>query len=373
MNPRRLTIGVLALFALCPREAHSDECRSISIHELQVSCNATHQQGGPYELPLLLGGVDVITPRLPAVWRHPPELPKSCRKAVDDLRDKWTKDDICEWGTLSKHSCSHQLGWSEIKPGTCTAGGPPPICKEPHWEKAPFNSLQQLAREQERVRRLRGIEHQQAIASACDCWAADIDKESREDSWMIPGEMRLHPDRVTKQAYSACSILGCPPGTTCHNGECHETRVLDRVVDTASEKLGKELLKWLGVASKVRAAIKLAQQVFGATPVHHDYLSYNGIANDYLNSVEQLGTLAREFDTAIYGSPPRPLAAIKADIRKIGEELEQKFKAIETASQVSLSGLTAYQCPQVFAARHRRFVEINSTLRSTIREMSEQK
>lgn len=60
------------------------------------------------------------------------------------------KDEIASSTTWQNRRKSAQSGWKEYKPGTCSAGGPPPICVVDHWYKV---SVQEAIREYEALER----------------------------------------------------------------------------------------------------------------------------------------------------------------------------------------------------------------------------
>jgi|GEM_PF-4251657 len=56
-----------------------------------------------------------------------------CADKAEKLLRKFESEDRRNWNRLKNEVCSHQRGWEEIDPGTCQAGGPPPICSVQHW------------------------------------------------------------------------------------------------------------------------------------------------------------------------------------------------------------------------------------------------
>ena len=55
-----------------------------------------------------------------------------CRETVRELEEEWRDQDANDRG-LSNRLKSALNGWVEHKPGTCQAGGPPPVCPAAHW------------------------------------------------------------------------------------------------------------------------------------------------------------------------------------------------------------------------------------------------
>jgi hypothetical protein len=57
----------------------------------------------------------------------------ACRNTVQNQISEWTQDELGHSSQLLNRLCSYKLGWVEKVPGTCQAGGPPPICPVDHW------------------------------------------------------------------------------------------------------------------------------------------------------------------------------------------------------------------------------------------------
>ncbi|NCI45240.1 hypothetical protein [Sediminibacterium soli] len=81
----------------------------------------------------------------------------SCKQAVDKKYSEYKAQDQQNSKLLTNQLQSHMNGWVEINPGTCNAGGPPPICPVNHWVKD-GSSMQRWTAEQNAVRVNREIE-----------------------------------------------------------------------------------------------------------------------------------------------------------------------------------------------------------------------
>jgi hypothetical protein len=60
-------------------------------------------------------------------------VPTECKASAEQLRKSFIDQDTANMQSLVMRACSAQLGWVEIQPGICQAGGPPPICVAGHW------------------------------------------------------------------------------------------------------------------------------------------------------------------------------------------------------------------------------------------------
>jgi hypothetical protein len=100
-----------------------------------------------------------------------PTVPATCSSAADSLLQSFKKEDEAKWETLSNRACAANEGWVENVPGTCQAGGPPPICKANHWHRDP-QAAQASFRdyEQEQLQQILPQRQQQVTDAACTCW-----------------------------------------------------------------------------------------------------------------------------------------------------------------------------------------------------------
>lgn len=88
--------------------------------------------------------VDVVfgnsLPHLPSVQALIGNIPsKECVDQIMKPYERYKQKDYGDKNATTRmvnEACSHKLGWVEKSPGTCNAGGPPPICPVDHWMKS---------------------------------------------------------------------------------------------------------------------------------------------------------------------------------------------------------------------------------------------
>ncbi len=155
------------------------------------------------------------------------------RKQIDD----WKQTDLSNWDQLSNQACSAKLGWVEKNPGTCRAGGPPPICPVNHWIRvSPSEALRQRANIIADIRAAREHELQRA---ACQCWRSQL--ESQGDQGPTPYGVRFHlnPGYIneTFPALSkACTTdSASPPGYKCFAPGCERESFNASPADQAAD------------------------------------------------------------------------------------------------------------------------------------------
>ncbi|HYD43236.1 MAG TPA: hypothetical protein VEB43_20555 [Anaeromyxobacter sp.] len=173
--------------------------------------------------------------------RLPPPIPvenvfPACLPTVSGLYDKWKGEDLTDWERISNEYCSHQAGWVEKVPGTCTAGGPPPICPADHWKRdpdAPEKYARSLGELQEKRRSA-------MKAAVCACMGAELGAAAREpanaDVTGAPGRETSHLER--------CNSKGdCPPGLDCVARVCTAHPVVPTQPNELETWLSEEALR----------------------------------------------------------------------------------------------------------------------------------
>ena len=84
--------------------------------------------------------------------------------------------------SIANNYCSHQEGWVEKVPGTCDAGGPPPICPVDHWKRVSRQEAMAVLSAQlrkvtaERARRMSDIQ-ERAENNLCSCWVNEMKRQ----------------------------------------------------------------------------------------------------------------------------------------------------------------------------------------------------
>jgi hypothetical protein len=157
-------------------------------------------------------------------------LPSKCLANLNDkLSEKiknYIKQDNSNAKGLVNNYCSHIKGWVEYNPGTCQAGGPPPICPANHWYQNPSKAMDEYYAERNKIfnERLKILENEKSnlITEACNCWLDDI--KVNFGTQTTPIDVEYQSDRT--QTYKSTEIKipclngTCPIGFTCKDGNC---------------------------------------------------------------------------------------------------------------------------------------------------------
>lgn len=156
----RLAVFALGVCAVCSGQEVSPS--------LDISCD---RLGAAY---ISIPPADVLASRVP--WLGALHVPQSCFEVAQHLHDQFVSEDESSMPTLIMRACSARLGWVEKIPGTCQAGGPPPICPADHWKRDPNSSMvgwDQLNRQklEDRTNQIR--------QGACSCWKGEIEAATR--------------------------------------------------------------------------------------------------------------------------------------------------------------------------------------------------
>jgi hypothetical protein len=168
-------------------------------------------------------------------------LPSKC---VADLNDKlllqieaYKRQDSANAQSIINNYCAHMRGWVEYHPGTCQAGGPPPLCPVDHWYQSPYQATQQYYIERNKIfnERLSNLtdKKKSLMQEACSCWLNDLKEH---------GVVKInHKTKVFQsdknQSYQTTEIKlpcvngGCPTGFVCVNGYCVEQSIESNIKD----------------------------------------------------------------------------------------------------------------------------------------------
>ena len=127
------------------------------------------------------------------------------RPWIQSKIDAYRAQDLSRKDYLIKNYCSHHAGWVEKNPGTCQAGGPPPICPVDHWiEVGTDRAINQYYTDvaNEKKRRIQEIENgsqqvKEALevkdatitANAMNKKTTQIEKEYNKDNKALNKEM----------------------------------------------------------------------------------------------------------------------------------------------------------------------------------------
>ena len=206
----------------------------------------------------LLGARGITNPN----FSYNASIPFTCtdkvKEQINNMIEQFKKEDQSNIQGLANSYCSHQAGWTEIVPGTCSAGGPPPICEAEHWKQV---SRAESMKEYEKQNMIKAKERAMKLAklndNICACTVNELRRQDRVRSESFNqslSELSREKGNLENEVKSSIKITcmgGCLPGYDCKDGYCEpdgatvERRVLDKVVGKVYEKGKEEILKKL--------------------------------------------------------------------------------------------------------------------------------
>lgn len=268
-------------------------------------------------------------------------LTDSCLTKARDQVEAWKQEDLNNWERLSNQLCSAKAGWVEHNPGTCQAGGPPPICKVDHWYQdskkslASFNEMRKAIAEQR---------EQALFSAACDCLRSDLEKQVSDNS---PRQDLSNPYNINTNPFVVpCSGSSsyCPIGTSCIDGVCRLPKAVLKATETAAdfaagqakdEAIGKWLTFFAEVSSsRIPAAIGSVYKKITSPYFQIIEPTMMGTNKDVytrgLRRIDsQLGSLRgyySELRNYYQNKPGRSPSAIMVDVRKAKQELRESLE-----------------------------------------------
>jgi hypothetical protein len=294
---------------------------------------------------------DVLGGRYPVVSDLP--VSSTCKEAMQSRILGWAREDLANWGQLSNQACSHALGWIERVPGTCQAGGPPPICPVDHWIRNPGAA-------QARWRTLQAQKAMQrddeVTSAACGCYAAEL---RRAES--APEPASVAAAATSETLTMPCAAGQCPPGMACAKngfcefrgrGEVYVEKGGDLLLDKASDYAQDKYLEHLGVPGKeevvqegllhaieafgasragilatmtgrvaVSAAASVIVGLFDAKAFSLNRDGYKGTTERMTGEFEDLKRFAAELQSLRRGGPARAPQMIRVDIERVRAQL----------------------------------------------------
>ncbi len=185
------------------------------------SLNSPNNYGGPSKKcnnGSVVNFNQILNERIPYNL-HLGNLPDTCKFQFNEAIKAYEVADKNEWITLANKACSYFEGWIEINPGTCQAGGPPPICPANHWIEKPFEAATKWTQLEKDVQQLREREIKKMI---CECWSLNLERQFNNDV-----EEHNNPYKGINEADASLPeksdiALPCigppPPGYKCDNG-----------------------------------------------------------------------------------------------------------------------------------------------------------
>jgi hypothetical protein len=298
------------------------------------------------------------------------QVPDDCKQEAEQMLERWKREDISNWEQLSNQACAAGLGWVERVPGTCQAGGPPPICVEDHWVRSPFKAQDKWKENKADVRRER---EQEMVAQACSCYRAKLN--NNEAVSITSNTFRYGNQTYGSPLVVPCSGETCPPGFSCRSGVCRplsaaETRVeqteevlkgiaLEEARDKALEFLSKRLSQLLN-SMKGRVALGVLE----AEPTSLWKDGYKRTATRIYESSKELLTLSRELDDYRNGRPARGPNLITRDIQRVRASLTDDVRSLSEYYNgvVRERELCRFCCYEVFEYQHQKMIKAYSSL-----------
>jgi hypothetical protein len=334
-----------------------------------------------------LGRPDIIVqPHEVLSGRYPsPEIlnvSDSCKAAAKKQVDEWHAEDIANWEQLSNQACSAELGWVEKVPGTCTAGGPPPVCPVDHWVQRPAEAKQAF---KERNRQKQAERVAKLMEQACRCTKSELAgvREKAKISSTSPYQNPyINPYLVS------CTGAGsnCPPGYECVNGVCSLPSQLQRQAEQVGEsamEIGKRADDVFKVSETVLSKMSTHlgallrsttwkvvsspyMEFLDAKPMSMWLDGYNKNAQEVGWKIQRLQGLYKEYDAFRQGRPARAPQMIGQEIQSIKNQLNndvQKMNEFYRGVVVERE-LGRYSCYEVFEFQHQQVMQSFANLMS---------
>ena len=162
-------------------------------------------------------------------------LPSTCLSNMnDELQkeiNKYHSQDKSNIQYIINNYCSHMKGWVEYKPGTCQAGGPPPICPANHWYQNPSQAMDDYYNERNKIcnERLKELKSKkiELMNKACNCWLSDLKENNFKPTNKKSTAYRNDNTKLyqTTAIKIPCFNGACPIGYECVNGFCREVEI----------------------------------------------------------------------------------------------------------------------------------------------------
>ena len=315
---------------------------------------------------IIIYSEEVIAKRLPSADIL--NVSASCRIKAKEMVENWKQEDIKNWEKLSNQLCSAKTGWVEINPGTCSAGGPPPICKVDHWIQKPAEAMAQFESENKKI----GWERESQLKKmACSCTGEELRKELTAST--------SNPQSIYGAFFITCPNNPCPPGYNCESGICRtptslensikkgqtygEDKVLDKLQDKAEDLLKEMLEKLFPALFKSMTARILVGTVITATiesvkpteiSLHLD--AYNRYVQKVNEDLVKLKSLYEEWGRYKATKLGRFPAMIVEDMKKVKTDLSYNGSMMrEFYSGVIIEReLPPDTCYEVFEYQHQK-------------------
>lgn len=354
-----------------------------------LSMNKTCTAGFP---SISLTGPEVFNDRYPDMSQL--HLPRVCMEEAAEELKRFVREDAANWETLSNRACSYAQGWAERVPGTCQAGGPPPICKVDHWKRDPNAAAAQLEKDKRAIREQRQA---QLLKNACSCYLRKLQAEQSAElaSSQPPHYARKSSnDQASRPQTPFTSILceneadcGNAPGFSCREGRCRplvtseivENQVKDKIKDKAMDAATDYLLEPAKEAARKKAlqifgqsAVEIAQSLAGkvAFGVAVGLLEakdtgtewkdpYQNTARRIYQEMRQLEPLIEEVQSYRRGGPSRSPDMIFAEVQQLRQKMTSDVGLLGQYKEgiVQQKELGQNCCYGVFEFQHQRLMQ----------------
>jgi hypothetical protein len=320
---------------------------------------------------------ELLRQRIPYGFVDNPAILPECAKRLKPLIKNFEQEDMAIWEQLSNQYCSHKEGWVEKVPGTCDAGGPPPICRIDHWDYSPDLAAQRWSNLQSDIFNKRKKIMEEFV---CSCWAEVIDAQFTKEAY----DQSSNPKPQTKDPYAAnpdnndkiiCYGGQCPGGYKCVNGFCVPLNPIQKATEGEASQWAinnaiqfsiTEGLKKLspiisilleGIQSTAGAVVIGS---FGYTELGLWSQGYNNEVRRIENNLKRYQELQNELDRSVRNLPNcmcRDQYLIKADLANKKKDLSENFKNLN----IAYAGIfdekeeCKHCCAKTFAVYHKWF------------------
>ncbi len=151
-------------------------------------------------------------------------MPPQCTGEIMNQKNKFKNADLANIDKIVNEYCSHMSGWAEYNPGTCQAGGPPPICPVNHWYKDVKKGKEQYDKKMADLLKQRT---QEIKSATCSCWGNAIKQSfEKQNQYMLQfiaprsSPTTNPPDDIKLPCRQAFGVEPCDKGYKCVNGFC---------------------------------------------------------------------------------------------------------------------------------------------------------
>jgi hypothetical protein len=296
------------------------------------------------------------------------QVSSKCKEKAREKVAQWIKQDMADWDQLSNRACSYRTGWVEKVPGTCHAGGPPPLCPVDHWRQDPVAAASAWSKEKREKRAERAEE---LVSIACDCELAEmVASDAARASNSSSAATRKQSSIVALCNDSrACGA----PGLACINGRCTFEDPQWHTVNSTLAGLGGAALEHARDAA-IHALIKLISDtasaasesltaqvitgVFSPSEIGTPNQIYISKAEEVLAEERRLAYLQREWDQCKAGNCGRAPNFITEEAVRLRKTLATNVGWLgeEYQGVMAERDLGKNCCYGVFEYRHKQLV-----------------